>query len=187
MAFNKARLKKIIKEAVQKQLKEEEMKGDPARVAAAMEKSPLLDRMLNTINTKAELKPVLEMLVNMLLDNKGIDANMIFLELEKVQQGLRGGGSAAQEEPAAPANRSDTSLDERSGDRYRQEQKVAGMQKDLKQIIDDPKVKPDLKAEAENLLKRTTSKYNIPKEKTVNKLIQAAYGKDSHRAPQYRD
>ena len=103
MAFNKARLKKIIKEAVHKQLKEEEMKGDPARVAAAMEKSPLLDRMLNTINTKAELKPVLEMLVNMLLDNKGIDANMIFLELEKVQQGLRGGGSAAQEEPPADA------------------------------------------------------------------------------------
>ena len=185
MAFNKARLKKIIKEAVHKQLKEEEMKGDPARVAAAMEKSPLLDRMLNTINTKAELKPVLEMLVNMLLDNKGIDANMIFLELEKVQQGLRGGGSAAQEEPAAPANRSDTSLDERSGDRYRREQKVAGMKKDLEDVLKS-NPSPEIKKRAEELLKKTDDKFP-PSPKAVSKLVQAAYGKDSHLPPQYRD
>ena len=185
MAFNRARLKKIIKEAVHKQLKEEEMKGDPARVAAAMEKSPLLDRMLNTINTKAELKPVLEMLVNMLLDNKGIDANMVFLELEKVQQGLRGGGSAAQEEPAAPANRSDASLDED----YRKEQKAANMQKDLQTIIDDPDVKdPKIKEKAAEYLKRAKGPY-LPNQRHVNKLIQAAYPEveDPHLPSQYRN
>tara|TARA_R110002051_G_scaffold296194_1_gene362222 strand:+ start:195 stop:509 length:315 start_codon:yes stop_codon:yes gene_type:complete len=101
MAITKARLKKIIKEAVKKVSEDlGALKGDPARVGVALEKSPVVGRMLKTINTKSELKPVLDMLVGMLLDNKGIDAQMIFVELEKVQQALRGGDE--QEAVAEP-------------------------------------------------------------------------------------
>ena len=185
MAFNKARLKKIIKEAVQKQLKEEEVKGDPARVAMALEKSPLLDRMLDTINTKSEVYPVLSMLIGKVADNKGIDANMLFIELEKIQKELRGGAPDAQEEPAAPANRSDASLDED----YRKEQKAANMQKDLQTIIDDPKVTdPKIKEKAAEYLKRAKGPY-LPNQRHVNKLIQAAYPEveDPHLPSQYRN
>lgn len=104
---------------------------------------------------------------------------------EKVTEPKEKATEPRQEQPQRPGNRSDTSLSERSGDKYRQEQKVAGMKKDLEQILKSD-ASPEIKQRAEELLKKTDDKYP-PSSKAVSNLVQAAFGKDSHLPPQYRD
>jgi hypothetical protein len=84
--------------------------------------------------------------------------------------------------PNKPGNRSDASLSERSGDKYRQEQRVDGAKKDLKYIIDNH---PEHKESAEDLMSKMNG--NHPPLSAVRNLIQRAAGKDAHLPPQYRD
>ena len=84
--------------------------------------------------------------------------------------------------PSKPGNRSDASLSERSGDKYRQEQRVDGAKKDLKYIIVNH---PEHKENAEDLMSKMNG--NHPPLSAVRNLIQRAAGKDAHLPPQYRD